>query len=270
MSDDRFDTAGPRVLRQGLMAGRSAFVTGAGSGIGRAIVIRLVELGMTVFGVGRRSEMLAGTAKLCEGEPGRFSYRPCNVRDAPAIEALVREVGEEHGIDLLVNNAGGQFFAPAVEISRRGWDAVIDLNLTAIFTVTKAAYPFLKARRGAVANISLSGVDRGSMGLAHSIAARAGVLGMTRSLALEWAKDGVRLNCIGPGTVVTEGLAGEAARPILEKLIAATPMGVTTTVEEVAELVAFLASPAGRLMTGQLIQIDGAAHLGEGLHMIAA
>ncbi len=270
MSDDRFDTTGPRVLRPGLMAGRSAFVTGAGSGIGRAIVIRLVELGMTVFGVGRRSEMLAGTAKLCEGEPGRFAYRPCNVRDAPAVEALVREFGEEHGIDLLVNNAGGQFFAPAVEISRRGWDAVIDLNLTAIFTVTKAAYPFLKARRGAVANISLSGVDRGSMGLTHSIAARAGVLGMTRSLALEWAKDGVRLNCIGPGTVVTEGLASEAARPMLDKLTAATPMGLTTTVEEVAELIAFLASPAGRLMTGQLIQIDGAAHLGEGLHMIAA
>lgn len=270
MSDDSFDPAGLRVLHPGLMAGRSAFVTGAGSGIGRAIVIRLVELGMTVFGVGRRPEMLAGTAQVCEGASGRFSYRPCNVRDAPAIEALVQEVGEEQGIDLLVNNAGGQFFAPAVEITRRGWDAVIDLNLTAIFTVTKAAYPFLKARRGAVANISLSGVDRGSMGLAHSIAARAGVLGMTRSLALEWAKDGVRLNCIGPGTVVTEGLAGEAARPMLEKLTAATPMGVTTTVEEVAELIAFLASPAGRLMTGQLIQIDGAAHLGEGLHMIAA
>jgi citronellol/citronellal dehydrogenase len=259
-----------QVLKADALAGRAAFVSGAGSGIGRAIAVRLVQLGMSVFGTGRRSEMLEGTAALCEGAAGRFSFEPCNVRDTPAVEALVAKVGAAQGIDLLVNNAGGQFFAPATEISRRGWDAVIDLNLSAVFTVTKAAYPYLKARRGAVANISLSGIDRGSMGLAHSIAARAGVLGLTRSLALEWARDGIRLNCIGPGTVVTEGLASEAARPMLEKLTAATPMGITTTVEEVAELVAFLATPAGRLMTGQLIQIDGAAHLGEGLHMIAA
>jgi citronellol/citronellal dehydrogenase len=270
MSDDSFDMAALRVLKPDAMAGRAAFVSGAGSGIGQAIAIRLAELGMSVFGTGRRAEMLEGTAKLCQGLSGRFAFKPCNVRDSAAIEALVHEVGEAQGIDLLVNNAGGQFFAPALEITRRGWDAVIDLNLSAVFTVTKAAYPFLKARRGAVASISLSGVDRGSMGLAHSIAARAGVLGLTRSLALEWAKDGIRLNCIAPGTVVTEGLAGEAARPMLDRLTAATPMGITTTPEEVAELIAFLASPAGRLMTGQLIQIDGAAHLGEGLHMIAA
>ncbi|KRE04374.1 short-chain dehydrogenase [Bosea sp. Root381] len=259
-----------KVLNEHALSGTSAFVSGAGSGIGRAIAVRLAELGVAVFGTGRRAEMLEGTAGLCAGMAGRFAFEPCNVRDTAAVEALVARIGADQGIDLLVNNAGGQFFAPATEISRRGWDAVIDLNLSAVFTVTKAAYPFLKARRGAVANISLSGIDRGSMGLAHSVAARAGVLGLTRSLALEWAKDGIRLNCIGPGTVVTEGLASEAARPMLEKLTAATPMGITTSVEEVAELVAFLASPAGRLMTGQLIQIDGAAHLGEGLHMIAA
>jgi citronellol/citronellal dehydrogenase len=263
---DKYDAS---VLRDGLFASQSAFVSGAGSGIGRAIVIRLIELGMSVFGTGRRAEMLEETASLTHGMAGKFSYQACNVRDTEAIEVLIREVGESQGIDLLVNNAGGQFFAPATEISRKGWDAVIDLNLSAVFTVTKAAYPYLKARRGSVASISLSGVDRGSMGLSHSIAARAGVLGLTRSLALEWAKDGIRLNCIGPGTVVTEGLAGEAARPMLERLIAATPMGRPTSLQEVAELVAFLASPAGALMTGQLIQIDGAAHLGPGLHMVA-
>ena len=100
------------------------------------------------------------------------------------------------------------------------------------------------------------------------LAARAGVLGLTRTLALEWASDGIALNCIGPGAVLTEGLAGEAATAMLDRLVAATPMGRATSVEEVAELVAFLASPAGHLMTGQLIQIDGAAHLGTGLHML--
>jgi citronellol/citronellal dehydrogenase len=260
--------AAVQVLRPGVHAGRSGFVTGAGSGIGRGIALRLMALGMDVFGTGRRPEALAETGKLAEGLPGRFSYEPCNVRETQAIEALVSKVGQRQGIDLLVNNAGGQFFAPAAGISRKGWDAVIDVNLSAVFVVTKAAYPFLKARRGTVLSISLSGVDRGSMGIAHSIAARAGVLGLTRTLALEWAKDGVSLNCIGPGAVITEGLAGEAAKALLDRLIEVTPMGRATTVEEVAELVAFLASPAGHLMTGQLIQIDGAAHLGAGLHML--
>lgn len=257
-------------MRPNLHQGRSAFITGAGSGIGRGIALRLMGLGMDVFGTGRRIEALQETGELAQGLAGKFSFEPCNVRDTEAIEALVNKVGDRQGIDLLVNNAGGQFFSPAVGISRKGWDAVIDVNLSAIFVVTKTAYRFLKASKGTVVNISLSGVDRGSMGIAHSIAARAGVLGLMRTLALEWAKDDIALNCIGPGAVLTEGLAGEAAKAMLDRLVEATPMGRPTRVEEVAELVAFLASPAGHLMTGQLIQIDGAAHLGSGLHMLAA
>ena len=258
------------VLRPGLLAGKGTVVSGAGSGIGRAIALRLCALGMAVTGLGRREDALKETAGLADGLPGSFRWTAVNVRDTDALEAAMRDAGETHGINLLVNNAGGQFFAPATKISRRGWDAVVDLNLSAVFVATKAAYPYLKEARGAVVNISLSGVERGSMGLAHSVAARAGVLGLTRSLALEWAGDGIRLNCLGPGTVVTAGLADEAARSLLDGLIAATPMGIPTDTADVAELTAFLASPAGRLMTGQLIQIDGAAHIGPGLHMIEA
>jgi citronellol/citronellal dehydrogenase len=270
MAESELLKAEKRVLRGGLLCGKTALVTGAGSGIGRAISIRLASLGAYVCGVGRRRDKLEETASLCEVDPGRFEFEPCDVRDTEAIESIMRSLGDRMGLDLLVNNAGGQFYAPALKISRKGWDSVIDLNLSAVFTVIKAAYPYLKSRRGAVINISLSGVDRGSMGLAHSIAARAGVLGLTRSLALEWAKDGIRLNCIAPGVVLTESLTGDDIRPMLAKLTAATPMGILTSVEEVAELTAFLASPAGGLMTGQLIQIDGAAHIGPGLHLIDA
>ncbi|NYT62772.1 SDR family oxidoreductase [Alcaligenaceae bacterium] len=259
-----------RVMQPGILKHRTAFITGAGSGIGRGIALRLLELGMQVFGTGRRADALQETARLAQASPGNFLFETCNVRDTDAIEALVSKVGGQYGIDLLVNNAGGQFFAAAKDISRKGWDAVIDVNLTAIFIVTKAAYPYLKSSKGTVVSISLSGVDRGSMGIAHSIAARAGVLGLMRTLALEWAQDDIALNCIGPGAVLTEGLTAEAARPMLQRLIDATPMGRATSVEEVAELVAFLASPAGHLMTGQLLQIDGAAHLGPGLHMMEA
>lgn len=259
-----------QVLKPGIFAGRSAIVTGAGSGIGQAIAIRLAQLGMRVTGIGRRVEALENTARLIADQGGLFDHVSCNVRESDEAAALVGEIGGRSGLDLLVNNAGGQFFAPAEDISRKGWDAVIDLNLTSVFTLTKAAFPHLKARRGAVVNISLSGVERGSMGLAHSIAARAGVLGLTRTLALEWAPHGIRLNCIGPGTVVTEPFAADAYAAQLSRLIEAIPLGRATTPEEIAELTAFLASPAGALITGQLIQIDGAAHLGAGLHMIAA
>jgi len=260
-----------QVLSADVMHGYRAVVTGAGSGIGRAITLRLAALGCDVVGLGRHEETLAETTQLAAQQQltGAVTFTACDVRDIDESTAAVRSAGADGGLDLLVNNAGGQFFAPATDISINGWRAVVELNLTAVFALAQAAHAHLAARSGSVVNLSLSGVERGGMGMAHSIAARSGVLGLTRTLALEWALDGVRVNCIGPGTVLTHALSDEASEHVLGNLVhRATPMRKPTPVEDVAELVAYLTSPAGRLMTGQLIQVDGGAHLGAGLHML--
>lgn len=248
------------VLRPDLFEGATCVVTGAGTGIGRAIALRLCGLGGRVFGFGRREERLQETQALCVRSGGRFEPIPCDIRDISQVEAAIAQAGASGGVDILVNNAGGQFLAPAAEITARGWASVIDLNLTAIFTLTRAAYPFLKRRGGAVTNISLSSALSGASGLAHSNAARAGVLGLTRTLALEWARDGIRLNCIGPGVVETEEAPAKYGPETMARSAASTPMKRPTQPAEIAELVAFLSSPAAAMITAQFLQIDGRAH----------
>ncbi|GAA3731885.1 SDR family NAD(P)-dependent oxidoreductase [Salinactinospora qingdaonensis] len=251
------------VVRPGALAGMTALVTGAGTGIGRAVALRLAALGALVVGVGRTAATLENTGELAAATApaGRFLARPVNVRDRAQAAELVASVGREHGLQLLVNNAGGQFVAPARQLSRRGWNSVIDLNLTAIATLTTAALPWLAQRGGSVATISLSAPENGIPNLSHSAAARSATLGMTRELAGRWWPDGVRLNCIAPGTVLTEGVRHELPPDVLADVLARTPLGRDTRPAEVAELVAFLATPAGAQLTGQLLTLDGGATL---------
>jgi citronellol/citronellal dehydrogenase len=254
-------TAAPRpascaVLPAGALRDRLALVTGAGSGIGRAVALRLLELGATVVGAGRREERLAETASLAGSD--RFSFVALDIRDRPVAAEFVSGLG---GLDLLVNNAGGQFIAAADQISPRGFAAVADLNLTATAAMIQAARPGLAARGGRVVNLSLSAPERGIPGLAHSAAARAGIAALTRSLARAWRDDGIRLFCLAPGTVLTDGVGHELPAEQLAKIVAQTPLGRDTSTAEVAEWVAALGSGVADAVSGALVELDGGSGL---------
>jgi citronellol/citronellal dehydrogenase len=279
-------TTTPCALAPRCLVERRALVSGAGTGIGRGIAIRLAELGASVVGVGRRPEPLVETGELiADGRgPGDFAWRSLDVRDRDAAAALVEEVARgafdrglaaaeargaaspmtdrEPGLDLLVNNAGGQFIAPAADISDRGMASVLDLNLTAVANLTRAARPFLAERAGTVVTISLSSPERGITGLAHSAAARAAILALTAELAREWREDGIRLYGLAPGTVLTDGVRGEMPPEALAETLKNTPLRADTAVEEIAEWVAGLAAGVGPLPSGTVLQLDG----GAGIH----
>jgi citronellol/citronellal dehydrogenase len=246
------------VLAEGLLDDKVALVSGAGTGIGRAVALRLVALGARVFGVGRRPEPLAETA--ARAGPA-FTPHSLNVRDEAAVSAYVEALGAEHGLDILVNNAGGQFVAPASEISDGGMRAVLDLNLTAVARMTTLARPWLAQGGGTVVTISLSSPDRGIPGLAHSAVARSAIVGLTARLADAWRDDGIRLYCLAPGTVLTDGVRDELTSAALAAVLERTPLGSDTSVDDVAEWVAALAAGIAPAASGSLIELDGGAGL---------
>ncbi|KZY38285.1 hypothetical protein A3731_14240 [Roseovarius sp. HI0049] len=246
------------MLASNSLAGRRFTVTGAGTGIGRAIALRLAALGATVGGMGRREEPLQETLSMAG--PGRFVPLPCDIRDYEAA-ARVMATFAEGGLDGLVNNAGGQFYAAASDISVNGFSAVVDLNLTALFALTTAAQPYLAQSGGAIVNMSIVGAERGALGLAHAVAARSGVAGLSKALALEWGADRIRVNSIAIGTVETESFRAATAESLRRDLADQSPVPRLVDAAEVAELTAFLLSDAAEMITGQTLRLDGGAFL---------
>lgn len=232
-----------------------AVVAGGGSGIGQACARRLAAAGWRLILVGRRPEALADTARQITRAGGEAESFVGDVRDWDRMGELAARLAPG-GLDLLINSAGGQFAAPAAEITPKGWQAVVDTNLTGAFYLCRQLYPALRQRRGSVVNVVANLWRRGVPGAAHSSAARAGVVNLTRTLALEWAPDGIRLNAVSPGVTDT---AAFRRYPDGGEMLAKVPLGRAATPEEVAEAILFVAQAA--YITGEVLAIDGGLQL---------
>lgn len=242
-----------------MLSGQVALVTGGGSGLGRRTALQLASCGARVAICGRREEPLRETTEM-DGR-GLVEAHVCDIREEQDVERMVDEVLREHGrIDLLINNAGGQFLAPAESISPKGFRTVIRLNVEGTWNVThavatKAMIP--SGRGGKVFSVTLS-PHNGMPGMAHSGAARAAVENLMRTLSVEWARFGIRLLALAAGQFETETLRTKYPQAIVERIAETIPLRRLGTEQEFASLVAYLASPAGDFFSGAVITMDGA------------
>ena len=252
----------PHALAPNLYAGRHVLVSGGGSGIGRAIAWLMARLGAQVTICGRSVERLEAAVKAMSDRGLSVWGQPCDIRDEAEVGALFESACGRFGqLDVLINNAGGQFAQAALDISPKGWRAVVDLNLTGTWLMMQTAARRWAAadRSGAIVNIVAS-CERGMPGIAHSSAARAGIINASRTAAVEWAAHGVRINCIAPGLVATSGLKvypSEARR----RFLAANPQRTLGDPWHIAQMAAFLGCDATRFMTGATVVMDGGGAL---------
>lgn len=251
-----------RIFAPGLLEGQVCLLSGAGSGIGRETALELARLGATVVGCGRRLEPLEETHERVEAlGVGGFDAVAADIRDENAVGEMVDDVLERHGrIDTLVNNAGGQFLAPAETISAKGFRTVTELNVQGTWNMThavatKAYIP--EERGGKVVSVTLS-PHNGMPGMVHSGAARAAVENMMRTLSVEWSRFGIRLNAIAPGQIDTETLRTKYPKIVVDTVPRTVPLQRLGREEEIAWLIAYLASPAGDFFSGSVSTIDGA------------
>jgi len=248
------------IFRGDLFAGQVVVVTGAGSGIGRCTAHELAALGAELVLVGRTAAKLANVAEEIRTDGGRAEAAPCDIRDEDAVKALVAQIVAGHGrIDGLVNNAGGQFPSPLAEISLKGWQAVLQTNLTGGFLMARECYrQSMRGRGGAIVNM-LADMWHGMPGMGHSGAARAGMLNFTETAASEWAP--VRVNAVAPGWVASSGMDTypDAMKPLIRSLRGHVPCARLGTEAEVSAAIVFLLSEAAAFITGSCLRIDGGA-----------
>jgi len=245
-----------RIFADGLLREQVALVTGGGTGLGRATAAELHACGARVAIVGRRAEVLEAAASAI-GD--RCTAIPGDVREESEAARIVDEVLERHRrLDVLVNNAGGQYFAPAEAIEPKGWQAVFRLNVGGTLAMARAAADraMRPAGRGTVVNVTLS-PHHGLAGMVHSSAARAAVEGLTRELARAWAADGIAVVAAAAGHFATESIRKYPER-VWRAAARTVPLQRLGREEEHAWLIALLASPLGRSLSGSVVTLDGA------------
>ena len=249
------------VFKEKLFSSKVILVTGGGSGIGRCTAHELAALGAQVVLLGRNLEKLQTVAAEITQDGGLANYQVCDIRHEDTVKAAIADVVKTHGqIDGLVNNAGGQYITPLEKISAKGWEAVINTNLTGGFLVARECYvQSMQARGGAIVNI-VADIWGSMPGMAHSGAARAGMVSLTETAALEWAQAGVRVNAVAPGYIASSGMDHypPEAGPMLREMRETVPLGRFGTEAETSAAIVFLLSPAASFISGTTLRVDGA------------
>ena len=259
--DDEELAALPTSLAEDLLSGRVVVISGGGSGIGRATAWLAARLGAEVVICGRNPDKLVRTRDAIIGHGLRCESVALDIRSRVDVGALFDTVFNKHGrVDLLVNSAGGQFPQAAIDFSERGWRAVIDTNLTGTFNMMqRAAQTWRKAGTpGSIVTIVVS--PRGLHQVAHTCAARAGVVAFSEAVAVEWAPLGIRVNCIAPGTIRSEGW-DTYAEHIRARYPETSPMRRAGSPWEIAEAALFIGGPGGSFITGQTLAVNGGGNL---------
>ncbi len=252
------------MFKENLFQHKKVLVTGGRSGIGYGIAKSFLQYGAEVFICSRKETALKKAAEELAAF-GVCHFYPCDIRQTGEIKLLAEKIKSNFGqLDILINNAGGQFPAPAELISENGWAAVINNNLNGTFYMTQemARSFFIPQKNGVVVNI-VANTFRGFPGMAHTGAARAGVENLTKTLAQEWAEHNIRMNAVAPGTIESSGL-DQYPPPIRDMFAEAKKenlMGRFGTVEDVAHAVLFLASPLSSYISGTTLYVDGMEHL---------
>ncbi|WP_146648266.1 SDR family oxidoreductase [Labilithrix luteola] len=251
------------VFAPNLLAGKAALVTGGGSGIGAGIAMLFAHHGAKVALVGRTLEKLENVAKTIRDAGGEASTHACDVRDYPALEKAINDAATQAGrLDLLVNSAAGNFLAPAASLSANGFRSVVDIDLCGTFNACRAAFAHLAKQGGSIVSITATQADVPTPLQVHAGAAKAGIAKLTRDLALEWGRMGIRVNAVAPGPVEgTEGMSRLAPPDVESGLKKRVPLGRYGTIDEIAAAVLYLVSPAGAYVTGSTLLIDGGTSL---------
>jgi peroxisomal 2,4-dienoyl-CoA reductase len=251
------------VFSPDLLKDKVALVTGGGSGIGAGIALRLAEQGARVVLVGRTAEKLETIATQIRQGGGEAVVAPADVRQYDAVAATIQKAVESWGgLDILVNSAAGNFLAPAASLSANGFRSVVDIDLCGTFNASRAAFGELTKRSGAIVNITATQAAVPTPLQCHAGAAKAGIEKLTRDLALEWGRFGIRVNAVAPGPIeATEGMARLAPGDVPDMLKKRVPMGRYGTIFEVCEAVTYLLSPAAAYVTGATLLIDGGTSL---------